>query len=112
MPNYRDRSAEVDARVNSSPEHAAAVAKHLEAMRTEERIYKMTLAAIRKAGELTQTELAEKLGKNQGNIARTESSKDMLYSTLLEYLAATGATDIALTANIGGTRVEVDLASV
>ena len=72
----------------------------------------MTLAAIRKAGELTQTELAEKLGKNQGNIARTESSKDMLYSTLLEYLAATGATDIALTANVGGTRVEVDLASV
>ena len=112
MPNYRDRSAEVRARISQDPDHAAAVAKHVEEMKAEDRAYKMTLAAIRKASEFTQTELAQKLGRSQGNVARTESSKDMLYSTLLEYLAATGATDIALTANVGGTRVEVDLASV
>jgi len=112
MPKYRDRSAEVNARVNATPEHAAAVAKHVEAMKAEDRAYKMTLAAIRKASELTQSELARKLGSNQGNIARTENAKDMLYSTLLEYLKATGATDIALVANVGGSRVEVDLAAV
>lgn len=114
MPNrnYRDRRAEVDARVNRDPEYRASILAGVEAMKADDRAYKMQLAAIRRAGELTQTDIAARLGSNQGNVARTEHSSDMLYSTLCSYLEAAGATNIALTATIAGKRVEVELAAV
>jgi transcriptional regulator with XRE-family HTH domain len=80
-------------------------------MEQEDREYKMGLAAIREAGHQTQTELARKLGKPQANVSRTERAGDMLYSTLLAYLEAASATDVALVATVGGHRVEVALAS-
>ena len=60
-----------------------------------DRAYRMHLAAIREAGHQTQAEIARRLGKPRGNIARTEHSTDMLYSTLLSYLEAAGASDVA-----------------
>lgn len=105
-----DRSTEITARINRSPEHRAAVERHLERMDAADQAYRMQLAAIRQAGHLTQADIAHALGKAQPSIARTEQATDMLYSTLLAYLHAAGAENVTLTATVGGQRVEVALA--
>jgi ribosome-binding protein aMBF1 (putative translation factor) len=108
-----DRRPEIERRLAAkSPESRAFMNEMRRQMDEDDRIYKMQLAAIREAGHLTQVELASRLGKPKGNVSRIEHAKDMLYSTLLSYLEAAGATDIALTATIAGKRVEVGLAGV
>jgi len=69
----------------------------------------MGLAAVREAGAQTQAEIARRLGKPQSTVSRTEHAPDMLYSTLLAYLEAAGARDVALVASVGGHRVEIAL---
>lgn len=104
-----DRREQIVSRVNRSPEHAAAVAKIRQQMDSEDRAFRMQLAAVREAGHLTQAELARRLGKPQGNVSRTEHAGDMLFSTLRAYLEAAGAKDVAITATVGGRRIEVAL---
>ena len=48
------------------------------------------LAAIRRAGGLTQIELAANLGVGQAQISKVERQDDMLISTLASYLTALG----------------------
>lgn len=55
-----------------------------------DRIYAMNLAMIRKAAQMTQVEVARKLGIGQGVVSRLERRSDMLLSTLYDYLTATG----------------------
>ena len=90
-----------------------AVAERVEAVLTEgdelDRIYAMNLAMVRKAGELTQVEIAHRLGTDQGNVSRLERQEDMLLSTLASYLNATGAVDVAITMTVNGRRVELSL---
>jgi predicted transcriptional regulator len=50
------------------------------------------LREIRKLAGLTQAELAARLNIGQGALSRVESRKDILVSTLRDYLAALGAT--------------------
>ncbi|MBI2421499.1 MAG: XRE family transcriptional regulator [Candidatus Hydrogenedentes bacterium] len=50
----------------------------------------MTLAELRKAQQLTQKELAEKLQVNQENISRLEKRSDMMLSTLRHHVEAMG----------------------
>ncbi|MDP1643734.1 MAG: helix-turn-helix domain-containing protein [Phenylobacterium sp.] len=50
------------------------------------------LRQIRKLAGLTQAELAARLNIGQGALSRVESRKDILVSTLRDYLAALGAT--------------------
>ncbi len=57
-----------------------------------ERTYRMNLAAIRHAADLTQTEVAERMGVKQGAVSAVEKRDDLLLSTLSNYLRATGAT--------------------
>ncbi len=47
-------------------------------------------AALRKARELTQVELAEKLGMSQAGVAGIESRTDLQLSTLAKYIRAMG----------------------
>lgn len=54
-------------------------------------MYVQTLADIRKAGALTQTDVAKALGVEQAAVSKIERYSDLLLSTLREYLAATGA---------------------
>ena len=90
-----------------------ATAERVEAILTEgdelDRIYAMNLAMVRKAGELTQAEIAHRLGTDQGNVSRLERQEDMLLSTLASYLSATGAVDVAITMTVNGRRVELSL---
>jgi len=50
----------------------------------------MGYAALRKARELTQVELAEKLGINQASVSAIENNSDLLLSTLAKYIRAMG----------------------
>ncbi|MFW0789617.1 helix-turn-helix domain-containing protein [Gordonia sp. CPCC 205333] len=69
----------------------------------------MGLAAIRRAAKLTQTELARRMGVKQAAVSGLEGREDLLLSTLANYLAAAGATDIRISARLGERNVEVDL---
>jgi hypothetical protein len=74
-----------------------------------DRIYAMNLAMIRKAAQMTQVEVARKLGVGQGVVSRLERRSDMLLSTLYDYLTATGADSASIVVTVHGRRVEFDL---
>ena len=61
-------------------------------MAEADRTYAMGLAALRQAAELTQVELARRLGVTQAAISRMEQPHDLLLSTLNSYLLAIGGT--------------------
>lgn len=50
----------------------------------------LTLQELRKAKELTQTELAEVLGVRQATVAQMEKRSDLMLSTLRGYVEAMG----------------------
>jgi hypothetical protein len=74
-----------------------------------DRIYAMNLAMIRKAAQMTQAEVARKLGVGQGVVSRLEHRDDMLLSTLYDYLTATGADTASIVVTVHGHRIELDL---
>ena len=73
------------------------------------RVYAMNLAMIRKAAQMTQVEVARKLGVGQGVISRLEHRDDMLLSSLYDYLMATGADGAGIVVTVHGQRIELDL---
>jgi transcriptional regulator with XRE-family HTH domain len=72
----------------------------------------MGLAALRKAAELTQTDLAKSLGISQAAVAKTEQRDDLLLSTLSAYLEALGGQARVVVTFDGGEEIEVDLAAL
>jgi hypothetical protein len=96
-------------RLLARPEIAAGVAEVEAEAREMDRIYAENLAMIRKAGDLTQVEVAEKLGVGQAVVSRLERRSDMLLSTLADYLHATGAEHPRIVAVLNGMEVELDL---
>jgi len=75
-----------------------------------DRVYAMNLAMIRQAAQMTQVEVARKLGVGQGVVSRLEHRDDMLLSTLYDYLMATGADGAGIVVTVHGQRIELDLA--
>jgi transcriptional regulator with XRE-family HTH domain len=57
-------------------------------MEEADRTYAMGLAALRQAAELTQVELAMRMGVTQAAVSRMEQPHDLLLSTLSAYLEA------------------------
>lgn len=88
-------------------------AERVETIRAEmsqaDRAHAMGLATIRQAAQLTQTELATRMGIKQAAVSGLESRDDLLLSTLANYLAAAGATDVTITARLGSRTIEVAL---
>lgn len=80
-------------------------------MAEADRVYAENLAAVRKAADLTQVELARAMGVAQSEISRIESRPDMLLSTLAGYLAAAGDRP-RVVVTIAGHDIEVDLTSL
>ena len=70
------------------------------------------LAAMRKAAERTQVEIAQKLGVSQARVSQIEQNQDMLLSTLNSYLEAIGGHATLVIHFEGGKDVELDLSSV
>jgi len=64
------------------PDIAEGVAKVRADMAEADRTYAMGLAALRQAAELTQVELARRMGVTQAAISRMEQPHDLLLSTL------------------------------
>jgi transcriptional regulator with XRE-family HTH domain len=93
----------------SRPKIAAGVAEVQAEAREVDRVYAESLANIRKAGDLTQADVAEKLGIGQGVVSRLERRSDMLLSTLGDYLRAAGAQQPRIVVTLNGIDVELDL---
>jgi hypothetical protein len=91
------------------PEIAAGVAEVEVEAREMDRVYAENLAIIRRAGHLTQVEVAERLGVGQAVVSRLERRGDMLLSTLAEYLHATGAEQPRIVVLLNGMEMEIDL---
>src|SRR5215472_13408064 len=74
------------------PDIAPGVARVRADMAEADRTYAMGLAALRQAAQLTQVQLARKMGVTQAAISRMEQPHDLLLSTLNSYLEAIGGT--------------------
>jgi DNA-binding transcriptional regulator YiaG len=81
-------------------------------MRDADRAHAMGLSAIRRAADLTQTELARQLGVSQAAVAKTEQRHDLLLSTLRAYLEAIGGHVRIVVTFQGGGEVELDLSQL
>ncbi|MGH3471760.1 MAG: helix-turn-helix domain-containing protein [Nocardioidaceae bacterium] len=104
---FSDITDEVDALLDDA-ELRPSIAKHREEMADADRRYAMGLAAVRNAFDLTQTELAQRLGVSQANIAKIEKRSDLLVSTLRAYLAALGG-EVRIVVAFQGHDIEVSL---
>jgi len=78
-------------------------------MREADRAHAMGLAAIRRAADLTQEELARQLGISEAAVAKKEQRRDLLLSTLNAYLEAIGGHMRIIVTFDGGGEVELDL---
>jgi DNA-binding XRE family transcriptional regulator len=96
-------------RLLSDPQIAADVADAQVEADEMDRVYAMNLAMIRKAAQMTQVEVARKLGVGQGAVSRLENRGDMLLSTLYDYLTATGADAASIVVTVHGHKIELDL---
>lgn len=99
------------ARMLAKPGMQQAVTARRAKMRDADRSHAMGLAALRKAAELTQTELAQTLGVSQAAVAKTEQREDLLLSTLSAYIEALGGqAHIVITFN--GEEIDLDLGAL
>jgi DNA-binding transcriptional regulator YiaG len=94
----------------ADPQLAADVSAAHASAEEMDRVYAMNLAMIRQAAQMTQAEVARKLGVGQGVVSRLEHRDDMLLSTLYDYLMATGADGAGIVVTVHGQRIELDLA--
>ena len=107
----RDRGGEALKRLKADPVMAQEIDAMSKRWVEEDRRYLENIPAIRKAAELTQTEVAEKLGMAQAGVSRLENQGDMLLSTLRKYLEAVGQHP-RLVIEIHGQDYELDLGAL
>ena len=96
-------------RLREKPALVEDVVSAREEMREADRVHAMGLAALRRAADLTQTEIARSLGVSQAAIAKTEQRRDLLLSTLKAYLEAIGGHMRIIVSFEGGGEIELDL---
>jgi mRNA interferase RelE/StbE len=107
----RDRGGEALKRLKADPEMAKEIATLSKGWIEEDRKYLENIPAIKKAAELTQSEVAKKLGMAQAGVSRLENQGDMLLSTLGKYLEAVGEHP-RLVVEINGEDYELDLGAL
>ena len=73
------------------------------------RVYAEGLADIRRAGNLTQQQIAEALSTDQGTVSRIERRHDLLLSTLRDYLKAAGIEHSRIVVERDGIEISLDL---
>lgn len=104
----RDRGGEALKRLKADPVMAQEIDAMSKRWVEEDRRYFDNLAAVRKAADLTQADVAERLGMAQAGVSRLENQGDMLLSTLGKYLEAVGQHP-RLVIEIHGQDYELDL---
>ena len=99
-------------RLAQRPDLAEDVAQVRADMAEADRTYAMGLAALRQAAELTQVELARRMGVTQAAISRMEQPHDLLLSTLNAYLQAIGGTARMIVSFADGHETTLDLSQL
>lgn len=99
-------------RLAERPDLVDDVARVRRDMEDADRTYAMGLAALRQAAELTQVELARKLGVTQAAVSRIEQPHDLLLSTLNAYLQAVGGHARVIVQFADGNEVDLDLSAL
>jgi hypothetical protein len=99
-------------RLAQRPDIAAGVAQVRADMADADRTYAMGLAALRQAADLTQVELARRLGVTQAAISRIEQPHDLLLSTLNSYLGAIGGRASVIVTFADGHEAILDLSQL
>ena len=95
----------------ADPGRAQRVSEIRDQMHDDDRAYAMNLALIRHAADLTQVELARRLGVGQAAVSKVERQHDLLLSTLSSYVAAAGA-HARIVVTVGDRDLEFDLAAL
>lgn len=104
--------AEVAAEDGADPTFRALVAEIDADQEQWAREYAATLAALRRALQVTQAEMAQRMGASQPQVSRIEHRDDVLVSTLRAFVGALGA-DLELVARFrDGHVVRIDLSDV
>ena len=70
------------------------------------------MAALRQAAELTQVELARRMGVTQAAVSRMEQPHDLLLSTLNAYLEAVGGHATVIVRFADGHEAQLDLSQL
>ena len=103
------------ARVRAARDHVlanprAAAAHQALGEQIAERIEhkRATLSEIRRAVGLTQKQLAETLGIEQGDLSKLERRQNLHLATLIRFIEATGGR-LRITAVYGDTQVDLDV---
>lgn len=99
-------------RLAERPDLADDIARVRRDMEDADRTYAMGLAALRQAAELTQVELAMKLGVSQAAVSRIEQPHDLLLSTLNAYIRAVGGHVRVIVQFVDGHEVDLDLSAL
>jgi transcriptional regulator with XRE-family HTH domain len=89
MTGHRSWNADRAARL-TDPEIARRAVEARAELDAYERDYRRTLAQMRAARQLTQTQLAKTLGVSQAQVSRVENQADLYLSTLRSYIQAIG----------------------
>jgi DNA-binding transcriptional regulator YiaG len=108
---FTDITDEVD-ELLARDDIAPAVAKARSVMAEADRLHAMSLATLRQAFDLTQVELAKRLGVTQANVAKTEHRHDWLVSTLRSYIGAIGGDVRILVTFPDRPAVEIELSEL
>ena len=93
----------------SDPLIADDVRSHAAERENVNRVYAEGLADIRRAGNLTQQQIAEALSTDQGTVSRIERRHDLLLSTLRDYLKAAGIEHSRIVVERDGIEISLDL---
>jgi DNA-binding transcriptional regulator YiaG len=99
------------AKVQANPRAAAVSARTVEMADEIADRRVTTLAALRKARELTQAQLAETLGIGQGDVSKLEQRHNLMLQTLARYIEATGGR-LRVVAEYDNDYVELELADL
>jgi DNA-directed RNA polymerase specialized sigma subunit len=94
------------------PDLAEGVAQVRRDMEEADRTHAMGLAALRQAAELTQVELARRMGVTQAAVSRMEQPHDLLLSTLNAYLEAVGGNATIIVRFADGHEAQLDLSQL
>jgi DNA-binding transcriptional regulator YiaG len=94
------------------PDLAEGVARVRRDMEEADRTHAMGLAALRQAAELTQVELARRMGVTQAAVSRIEQPHDLLLSTLNAYLEAVGGNATVIVRFADGHEAQLDLSQL
>jgi len=108
--NFHRMNDRIDELMNS-PLIAEDVRRYAAEREHVNRVYAQGLADIRRAGKLTQQQLADALDTDQGTVSRIERRHDLLLSTLRDYLVAAGVEHSRIVVEREGVEIVLDLDS-